>query len=245
MRSLILIIIAAAGLSFSCCTGPAPANADLPVDTLCAGMIVDPATDSLRLFWKASNGHRYGSLGRLREALDGAGQRLLFAMNGGMYMPDGRPQGLYIEAGRTLAPLDTSSGSGNFYLRPNGIFYVSRNGVARVLQTAAFRLSDSLRFATQSGPMLLIDGRIHPAFKEGSANLNFRNGVGVLSDGRVLFAISKKPVNFYDFANWFKAQGCRNALYLDGLVSRAYIPSAGWNQLDGDFGVIIGVTGAK
>ncbi len=90
--------------------------------------------------------------------------------------------------------------------------------------------------------MLVIDGQIHQAFKKGSINLNIRNGVGILPDNRVIFAMSKQEVNFYDFAEFFMSMGCKNALYLDGFVSRTYLPEENWQQLDGNFGVIIGVT---
>ena len=87
--------------------------------------------------------------------------------------------------------------------------------------------------------MMVIDGRIHPKFVKGSKNLNIRNRVGILPDGSVLFAMSKEKVNFYDFALFFKTHGCENALYLDGFVSRTYLPSKKWEQVEGDFGVII------
>ena len=90
--------------------------------------------------------------------------------------------------------------------------------------------------------MLVINGKIHPDFKQGSSNLNARNGVGIISDNKVIFAISEKEVNFYDFALFFQEQGCKNALYLDGFVSRTYLPEKKWIQTDGNFGVIIGVT---
>jgi len=93
--------------------------------------------------------------------------------------------------------------------------------------------------------MLVIDGEIHAAFKENSTNLNIRNGVGILPNNQIVFVISKKEINFYDFAAYFKKLGCINALYLDGFVSRTYLPEKKWNQIDGDFGVIIGVTENK
>jgi uncharacterized protein YigE (DUF2233 family) len=52
--------------------------------------------------------------------------------------------------------------------------------------------------------------------------------------------MSKEGINFYDFAEYFQALGCRNALYLDGYVSRTYLPSENWIQTDGNFAVIIG-----
>ena len=90
--------------------------------------------------------------------------------------------------------------------------------------------------------MLVVDGNIHPAFRKGSANINIRNGVGILPDKRVLFALSREAINFYDFAEFFKSRGCQNALYLDGFVSRAYLPEKGWKQMDGNFGLLMAVT---
>jgi uncharacterized protein YigE (DUF2233 family) len=87
--------------------------------------------------------------------------------------------------------------------------------------------------------MLVIDGKIHPEFKRGSSNVNIRNGVGVLANGQVIFVMSKKPINLYDFASFFLKAGCINALYLDGFVSRTYLPTQKWEQTEGDFGVII------
>ena len=99
-----------------------------------------------------------------------------------------------------------------------------------------------IMYATQSGPMLVINNNIHPVFVKGSKNLHVRNGVGVLPDGKLLFAMSKDVITLYDFAEFFKSHGCKNALYLDGFVSRTYLPKEKWEQLDGNFGVIIGET---
>jgi len=88
--------------------------------------------------------------------------------------------------------------------------------------------------------MLLIDGIYHQKLIKGSTNLHIRNGVGILPNGAVMFAMSKEKVNFYDLATLFKQNGCRNALYLDGFVSQTYLPSSDWVQLQGRFGVIIG-----
>jgi uncharacterized protein YigE (DUF2233 family) len=90
--------------------------------------------------------------------------------------------------------------------------------------------------------MLVIDGKIHPDFKQGSINLNIRNGVGVLPNNSLVFVMSKKEINLYDFANYFKKSGCKNALSFDGFVCRTYLPGKNWIQTDGNFGPIIGVT---
>jgi uncharacterized protein YigE (DUF2233 family) len=200
---------------------------------------VDPAL--LRLYWKDDKGKPLGNLQHVKEHVEHQHKQLLFAMNAGMFKPDGTPVGLFIQDKLTVTPLDTSSGNGNFYLKPNGVLYITTDNKAVICQTAAF-VNDHVKFATQSGPMLLIDGLIHPAFKKGSTNVNVRNGVGILPDGKLVFAMSTDGINFYDFAEYFKNLGCRNALYLDGFVSRMYLPSENWIQTDGNFGVIIGVT---
>ncbi|WP_243635861.1 phosphodiester glycosidase family protein [Hymenobacter edaphi] len=203
---------------------------------------MDPRRQPLALYWRDEHQQPLRSLGRLNGWLAGQGQKLVFATNGGMYRAGNVPVGLFIQAGKTLVPLDTAAGTGNFYLRPNGVFYLTAAGRAAICRTQDFRAAGRIRYATQSGPMLVIDGQLHPAFRAGSTNLNVRNGVGVLPDGRVVFAMSKQPISFYDFARYFQHLGCRQALYLDGFVSRTYLPAQGWRQTDGDFGVIIGVT---
>ncbi|UYZ60038.1 phosphodiester glycosidase family protein [Hymenobacter latericus] len=203
----------------------------------------DVRRQHVALYWRTEHGQPLRSLGGLRAWLAGQGRRLRFATNGGMYRAGNVPVGLLVLAGRQLVPLDTATtGHGNFYLQPNGVFYLSPEGRAGVCRTQDFGRVGRVLYATQSGPMLVIEGQLHPAFRAGSANRHVRNGVGVLPDGRVLLVMSKEPVSFYDFARYFQQQGCRNALYLDGFVSRTYLPAQGWVQTDGDFGVMIGVT---
>lgn len=204
--------------------------------------VVDGKKQNIQLFWKDQQNKPLESIQKLKKHVESRHQNLIFAMNGGMYKRDLSPQGLYIENFKTLSPIDTNSGDGNFYLKPNGVFYVNKNNQMFVCKTNEFTPSLDIKYATQSGPMLLIDGEIHPAFKEGSSNLNIRNGVGILDDTKVIFALSKKEINLYDFAQFFKTMGCKNALYLDGYVSRAYLPEKQWMQTDGNFGVMIGVT---
>lgn len=204
--------------------------------------IADPKKQEINLYWKNEQGHNFGSIGNLKRWLAKKNKTLIFATNGGMYKPDRTPQGLYIEKQKTLSSLDSSNNSGNFYLKPNGVFYLTTENLAFVCKTENFYNNGSIKFATQSGPMLVVDGQIHPAFKKGSSNLNIRNGVGILPNNKVVFAMSKKELSFYDFANYFKSMGCKNALYLDGLVSRTYLPAKKWTETDGDFGVIIGIT---
>jgi len=203
---------------------------------------VDPAVQDLRFYWKDDNGQPLGSIQHMKDIVAKEHRRLVFATNGGMFKPDQSPVGLFIMQHVIETPLDTSSGNGNFYLKPNGVLYITKDGKAGICVTPGFKFNKQIKYATQSGPMLLIDGDIHPAFKKGSANVNVRNGVGLLPEGKLVFAMSKSGINFYDFADYFKRLGCKQALYLDGFVSRTYLPAQHWVQTDGNFGVMIGVT---
>ena len=209
-----------------------------------ASRVVDPAREQIMMLLKDEHGRGsvMGNIGALDQEVKRMGRKLVFAMNGGMYDPQQAPVGLYVEEGQLLHKLNTSKGgSGNFHMQPNGVFGITQEGKAFVHTTSECPPPATLRYATQSGPMLLVKGAINAQFKQGSINLNIRNGVGIMPDGRVVFAISREPVNFFDFASWFKAQGCTDAIYLDGAISRAYIPEAGVDQRDGQLGVLIAV----
>ena len=212
------------------------------VDDRFISYIVDTKKQDIKLYWKNDKQENFKSILNLKNWLDKNHKQLAFAMNAGMYKEDNSPQGLFIENQKTITPLDTTSGIGNFYLKPNGVFYITVDNLPNICNTTNFVDNGKVKYATQSGPMLVIDGQIHSAFKKGSTNLNIRNGVGILPDKKIIFAMSKKEINFYDFADYFKKLGCKNALYLDGLVSRTYLPKQNWTQTDGNFGVIIGVT---
>jgi uncharacterized protein YigE (DUF2233 family) len=204
--------------------------------------IVNPKKQNLEFFWKNEKGEHFKNAKNLISWLKSKNKKLLFSTNGGMYKKDNSPQGLYVENTITKSDIDTSNGNGNFYLKPNGVFYLTTDKNPMICKTEDFLSNEKIKYATQSGPMLVIDGEIHNAFKKNSTNLNIRNGIGILPNNQIIFAISKKEINFYDFAEYFKKLGCKNALYLDGFVSRTYLPEKNWKQIDGDFGVIIGVT---
>jgi uncharacterized protein YigE (DUF2233 family) len=203
---------------------------------------VDPKRQDLKMYWKNDKGQIFKSIENLNNWLEQNNKTLIFAMNAGMYKKDHSPQGLYVENGKQINPIDSSIGNGNFYLLPNGVFYISKDQLPFICKTNQYLDTGQVQYATQSGPMLVIDGQIHPAFKEDSKNLNIRNGVGILPNHQVVFAMSKAEINLYDFAKYFQSLGCKNALYLDGFVSRTYLPEQNWKQLDGNFGVMIGVT---
>ncbi len=205
---------------------------------------VDLKKQELKFYWRDEQQQIFRNFANLKTWLEKRNIYLEFAMNGGMYNEQNGPQGLYIENKQTLNPIDLRKGKGNFYLKPNGIFYISNDLQAGVCVSEKFK-HGNVKYATQSGPMLLIDGKMHPAFKKGSKNLNIRNGVGIIDKQHIVFVMSKQEINFYDFADYFRSLGCKNALYLDGHISKTFLPAENLLQTDGNFGVIIAVVSNK
>lgn len=200
----------------------------------------DPKENTVQLFLNDADGNPLGTFSNVEDAL---GSGLSFAMNAGMYHSDRRPVGLYIENGVELAPIVTREGPGNFGLLPNGVFCLS-NERAFVLESRAFEASaKKCTFATQSGPMLVIDGSLHPRFLPESTSAKVRNGVGVRNDGTIMAAISDRPVTFHHFGRLFRdVLKTPNALFLDGTISRLYAPELKRHDLGLPMGPILGVT---
>jgi len=195
----------------------------------------DPAADSLRLVRRGPDGTP-GSLPELRIALGDDAERVAFAMNAGMYDPDRNPVGLWIEAARQGHALNQADGRGNFFLKPNGVFWLGLDGAPHVDETSAFAaLTVTPAWATQSGPLLVSKGRLHPAIDANGASLAIRNGVGVRA-GQAVFAVSEGRVSFGRFARFLHDElGCDDVLYLDGAVSSLWSPELG--RLDGRTGL--------
>lgn len=211
----------------------------------------DPSKDDLRIVWRGDDGRPHRTFRALAADLQSEGRALAFAMNGGMYEQDLSPVGLHIENGRVLSKANTATVTGrpsqipNFYKKPNGVFYLGE-GKAGVLAMEAFlSRQPKTTFATQSGPMLVIDGAIHPAFIVKSRDRKQRNGVGISSPTEVHFVISEGRVSFYDFARFFRDRlGSGNALFLDGgSAPGLYAPELGRNDPPphGGYGPIIAV----
>jgi uncharacterized protein YigE (DUF2233 family) len=183
------------------------------------------------------------SLAALDAHLGGRGGQLLFAMNAGMYDERGMPIGLYVENGRRRHAINLRDGPGNFHLKPNGVFGVDRAGRVVITRSEDWRRRHaSARWATQSGPLLVIDGALHPRITANGESLNIRNGVGVADTRTAWFAISDDPVSFGRLARFFRdALGCRDALYLDGTVSSLWDPKAGRQDAYDSLGPIVAV----
>jgi uncharacterized protein YigE (DUF2233 family) len=189
----------------------------------------DAARQDLRLVWTDPQGQPLRKLSRLAASPPAKGAPVRFAMNAGMFDEAGAPIGLYVEEGRERHPLNTREGPGNFHLKPNGVFSVDADGAVYVETTEAYRArparAPSPRWATQSGPMLLVAGKLHPAIQPDGPSRNVRNGVGVADRQTAYFVISDGPVSFGRMARLFRDRlHCADALYLDGTVSSLWAP---------------------
>lgn len=183
--------------------------------------VADPSVHSVRLAYRGPDGAVLGSVEKAVTALAAGGQTPILAMNAGMYHADMTPVGLFVENGVEIARLNEDDGFGNFFLKPNGVFFVREDGSAGVMETDAYLAAGiAPEFATQSGPMLLIDGAMHPRFLPDGTSKYIRNGVGVRADGKIVLAITRDRVSLGSFARLFRdVARCDNALFFDGAVS--------------------------
>jgi uncharacterized protein YigE (DUF2233 family) len=207
---------------------------------------VDTRTQRLRMFHLDEKNRPLKYFSGVNRHLQAAHEQLVFAMNAGMYHSDFSPVGLLVSDGQERRPINLESADGNFFLKPNGVFLVGDSG-ARVVESSAYALlNEKVLLATQSGPLLVLDGALHPAFREDSTSRHIRNGVGVLSRHEVVFAISEQPVTFYEFAQLFRnGLGCKDALFLDASVSSLLAKNLERSDLRAALGPIIGVTAPK
>jgi uncharacterized protein YigE (DUF2233 family) len=204
------------------------------------------APDKVKLYWLDAHGRPFHQFSKLQAHLLAEGRKLRFVMNAGIFEAGGIPSGLLVVNGKIEHPLNTFPGKGNFFLQPNGVFYVDSHG-GHILATAEYASANAHpTYAVQSGPLLLQKGLTHPAFRAESTNRLNRNGVGILPDGKVLFAISEfkqgKYPNLFEFADFFRSQGCRDALFLDGFISQMFADPVGPIAPGNHFGAIFAVT---
>lgn len=202
-----------------------------------------PTSTQARMILTGTSGRPLRSLAALKSITETDKTRPLFAMNAGMYDDMGEPIGLYVSEGKTRKPLNRAPGEGNFHLLPNGVFWVDSAGHYHVGTAAVYanrKIAPDAIEATQSGPMLVIGGKLHPEFSADGTSRYRRNGVGLDKQGTAWFAISEEPISFGKFARLFRDElGCANALYFDGAVSSIWIPSENRLEIGSPIGPMI------
>ncbi len=225
MLTLLALVSGACGGAASAAEEPCRSErVDGRAYVICSFSVAD---HEITVHWRDADKTAYASLLAFKNRALRAGRPLVFAMNGGMYHDDLRPVGYHVEHRQRLRPANTRRGPGNFHMLPNGIFFIEKGRVG-VMETRAFlRRRRRPQFATQSGPMLVLGGRLHPLFKPSWTSRKIRNGVGVSRDGRqVFFVLSDDPVTFYEFGRLFQRHlRAHNALFLDGSVSQMWSPT--------------------
>tara|TARA_B100000678_G_scaffold254401_1_gene231506 strand:- start:167 stop:1042 length:876 start_codon:yes stop_codon:yes gene_type:complete len=207
-------------------------------DVVFTECVADPAKDRIRMVLGSPP---YRSLAKFSDSRAKDATPVVFAMNAGMYDGEGKPIGYYVENGERLQELNLNDGSGNFHMKPNGVFY-GTGGTWRIRTSEDFyhTVGDRPDFGTQSGPMLLIEGKVHPQISEDGPSKRIRNGVGVDRDGKAHFVITASPVSFGQFARYFRdVAKTPNALYLDGTVSSLWDPARGRMDTRADLGPLV------
>ena len=235
--SLALLLLAACGSSAEKPTWPAsPCRIEAFEGSRFT--VCDPGRGELRLIAADRSETPLRSFAEVMTRIP-AGE-VAFAMNAGMFDEDGRPIGLAVVGGRQIHAINRRDGGGNFHLMPNGAFFIRRDGSAAITTSEKFAPSPEIAFATQSGPMLVIDGQIHPKFDPDGTSRFIRNGVGIGPSGRPRFVISNEVVSFGKLARFFRdGLRARNALYFDGSVSSLWDPAAGRQDAGVPLGPII------
>lgn len=190
----------------------------------CAGLNLPRRLGALKS-WLDESGVPFGDMPTLRSWLSARGKDLNFAMNAGIFESGTIPTGLLVVDKKERHALNREDGEGNFFAKPNGVFW-TKDGIAHIDATEAYRAkSPSPDLATQSGPMLVIEGKLREGIDAFGQKVYLRNGVCVRASGQVLFAISNVKVTMGEFGHLFKeGLGCADALFLDGCRSIIFSP---------------------
>jgi len=223
-------------------TGPSACEAVQFEGVALTHCVADPAEHRIAMANLGADKQPFASLSAFAASVDPA--TIAFAINGGMYGDDLKPIGYYVQNGERLKELNRADGEGNFHMKPNGVFFGNAASGWRVLGSNTFfnTVGDRPQFGTQSGPMLLVDGKLHPEIQDDGPSRAIRNAVGVDAGGKAHFVISDAPVSFGQLARYYRdVLKVKNALYLDGAISSLWDPAKG--RMDkGRVGPIIVVT---
>lgn len=209
-------------------------------------MIFKANPENTILLWQNDQQKNYAEMRKAKEALKKQGKQVSMMMNAGIFDPEYRPAGLWIENGKTLRPLNTRKGKGNFHIQPNGVFYL-KGKQAGIMTTQAWQKANiKPDFALQSGPMLLIDGQINSRFYKEQHSPYKRNAVCITKNKELYFIITtayqEEWPHFYRFAEALRSFGCYQALYLDGTLSNYYLTGVSntfhWKEFAGMIAVL-------
>ena len=250
LQSLCLLLLAACGSEEPRAQQPALTLKDMAPAPACEARMFEGSAFTVCRF--DARGERIEliegsrSLAEVEARLGARARQVKFAMNAGMYDEEGRAIGLFVTEGKVGKRLNLRSGSGNFHLLPNGVFAQDAEGALSITASPRFGSRvPSPRWATQSGPMLVIDGKLHPKFDADGPSQLIRNGVGIRDPRTAYFVISEDPVSFGRFARFFRdALGCNDALYLDGTVSSLWDPAGARQDAYSSLGPILLVFGS-
>lgn len=211
------------------------------VESACRSVIFEntPLTDCIAIPERhriatalaGSDGANFRSLAAFAQSRDPL--TIAFAVNAGMFDDEGDPIGYFVEGGERKKELNTADGEGNFHMKPNGVFFGTGDSwEIRTAEDFLRNVGDRPAFGTQSGPMLVINGRLHPEITPDGPSRTIRNAVGIDERGRAHFVISTAPISFGKLARFYRDElKVRNALYLDGSVSQLWNPAT--ERLDG------------
>ena len=200
--------------------------------------VCDPKGGRLTLFAAGRGEAPLRSFSEVAATIDA--DEVAFAMNAGMFDDDGRPIGLASSNGNEAKAVNLNDGPGNFHMKPNGVFIVDAGGRAAIYPSDGvpeFRAPPRLQ--TQSGPLLVYKGNLHPKIEPDGQSRLIRNGVGV-GEAKALFVISEDPVSFGRFARFFRDKlKTPDALFFDGSVSSLWDPANGRQDSHAPLGPII------
>lgn len=146
----------------------------------------------------------------------------LIAINGGFFDKDYRPLGLRIGHTTQYSPIKQISWWGIFQIKDNQ---------PSISSFSRFNADTSAHFAIQSGPRLLVNGKI-PALKAGHAE---RTALGITKDGRVIVLVTDHaPMTTTTLAKFMKSSPlyCKNALNMDGGSSSQLYAHIGTFQIN-------------
>lgn len=218
-----------------------PCKVEIFEDIPIVHCIADPAKDSIRTILAGADGKPYRSLRTLGEAMGDKALKVEFAVNAGMFDGEGKPIGYYVEDGERLKELNRADGPGNFHLKPNGVFFgTGDKWEIRTADDFYSNVGDRPEWGTQSGPMLVINGQLHPEITENGPSKAIRNGVGIDAEGKAHFVVSEAPLSFGQLARYFRDElKTPNALFLDGNISSLWIPVAERIDADAPIGPIL------